>query len=93
MNGLSFFKNEIIMLNFIYSNYANYYKIKPVRFNEKIFLFFRSLFPFNFEKMVLTHKKFFSLKLIENFLFYLKRIIYIQLLILKIDIFHYEKKN
>ena len=88
-----FSKNEIIMLNFIYSNYANYYKIKPVRFNEKIFLFFRSLFPFNFEKMVLTHKKFFSLKLIENFLFYLKRIIYIQLLILKIDIFHYEKKN
>ena len=43
--------------------------------------------------MVINNADFFSIKFIKNIIFYLKRIIYVQLIVLNIDKFKYEKKN
>jgi len=88
-----FTKDEILLLNLLYSNYRRFYKIKKTRIFDRIYLFFRSLLPFNFEKMVTNNADFFSNKFIKNIIFYLRRIIYVQLIILNIDKFKYEKKN
>ncbi len=88
-----FTKDEIILLNFMYSNYRQFYKIEQISSLKKIYLFFRVMFPFKFETLTISNQGFFTKKAIVNLMFYLKRIVYIQLLILNIDIFRYEKKN
>jgi hypothetical protein len=88
-----FTKDEILMLNFLYSNYRKFYEIEQISFLKKNYLFFRVIFPFKFENLAINHQKFFSIKLINNLIFYIKRVVYIQLLILNIDTFDYEKKD
>lgn len=86
-------KDEITILNFLYSNYKKFYKINSVSLFNKIYIFFRVLFPFNFEYLVINHQKKFSIKLFTNLIYYIKRVIYLQLLTLNIDIFNYGKKK
>ncbi len=88
-----FSKDEINVLNFLYSKYKKFYKINSVSLFEKIYLFFRVIFPFKFEYLIIKHQKKISLKFISNIFFYIKRVIYLQLLFLNIDIFNYEKKK
>lgn len=88
-----FTKDEISILNFLYSNYCKFYKIEQPSFFKKIYLFFRVILPFKFENLAINHQKLFSIKFLNNLIFYFKRVVYIQLLILNIDFFNYEKKN
>ena len=88
-----FGKDDITMLNFLYSNYQKFYKINQTTFSKKVYLLFRALFPFKFEILTIRHQKFFSVKFITNLIFYFRRVLYLQLLILNIDPFKYEKKN
>ena len=86
-----FTKDEIILLNFLYSNYRKFYKIKNVSHFKKIYLFFRAILPFKFEKLAISNQSASFVKFFNETRFYLRRVFYIQLLILNFDVFNYEK--
>ncbi len=80
-----FSEDDIILLNYIYSNYKKFYRIENIHIAKKIYLFFRSLLPFKFELQSMNNQNIFSIKFIKNLIFYFKRVFYVQSLILKID--------
>ncbi len=94
-NGWSnfFTEDDKVLINFIYSDYKEFYEMKKINFKNKIYLFFRGLLPFNFEILAIKNQSVFSKRFLINILIYLKRVFYIQLLLCKIDLFDYEKKN
>ncbi len=83
-----FSKEDIKILNFLYFNYNGFYKISNLSILGRFKSFFKVITPFTFEHTAFrNHKNIFSKKYMFNIIFYLKRVIYIQLLILGIDIF------
>jgi hypothetical protein len=87
-----FSEDDIILLNFLYSGYSKFYDIEKIHITKKIYLFFRSVLPFNFELRSINNQSIFSIKFIKNLIYFFKRVVYIQLLILNIDLSN-EKKN
>lgn len=81
-----FSKDDIILLNFLYSNYKKFYYIEKTHTTKKIYLFFRAIFPFKFEFLSMCNQSIFSKIFFSNLRHYLKRIIYVQFLILKVNL-------
>tara|TARA_Y100000768_G_scaffold378211_1_gene352364 strand:- start:266 stop:1294 length:1029 start_codon:yes stop_codon:yes gene_type:complete len=87
-----FSEDDLILLNFLYSNYKKFYDIEKIHITKKIYLFFRSVFLFKFELRSINNQSILSIKFIKNLIYYFLRVVYIQFLILNIDLLN-EKKN
>ena len=76
---------EIKLFSLIYYKYQRFgYKIKNIKFTERIKLLFYSIFPLSFEKITFQQKKFSFKRRLRNYFYYFKRVFYFVSIILLI---------